>query len=172
MSADSVLNFPNFRAAEECFNLITQAAGRAGRGNLPGKVIVQTYNPDADAVKFACQQDFKSFYEVEILKREMLFFPPFCRLVKIIFTSKNKAKIFDYAERIVNSFKMEVVPSSKVRQEILGPIPAMIENLRGEFRFVVLIKTLDLEIVRGFLRFHNLHISPKVQIDIDPLVTD
>ena len=172
LSADSVLNFPDFRAAEECFNLITQAAGRAGRGNLPGKVIVQTYNPDADAVKFACQQDFKSFYDVEILKREMLFFPPFCRLVKIIFTSKNKAKIFDYAERIVNSFKLEVIEISNVKQEIFGPIPATIENLRGEFRFAVLIKTLDLEIVRGFLRLHNLHISPNVQIDIDPLKTD
>ena len=166
LSADSVLNFPNFRAAEECFNLITQAAG------LPGKVIVQTYNTDADAVKFACQQDFKSFYESEILKREILFFPPFCRLVKLIFTLKNKEKIFDYAERIVNSFKIEVMQNSDVRHEIFGPIPAMIENLRGEFRFVVLIKTLDLEIVRGFLRFHNLHIAPEVQIDIDPLTTD
>ncbi len=172
LSADSVLNFPNFRAAEECFNLITQAAGRAGRGNLPGKVIVQTYNTDADAVKFACRQDFKSFYEVEILNREMLFFPPFCRLVKLIFTSKNKTKIQDFAERIVNSFKLEVSATSEVRQEILGPIPAEIENLRGEFRIAVLIKTLDLEIVRGFLRFHNLHTSENVQIDIDPLTTN
>lgn len=171
LSADSVLNFPNFRAAEECFNLITQAAGRAGRGNLPGKVIVQTYNTDADAVKFACRQDFKSFYEVEILNREMLFFPPFCRLVKIIFTSKKKSQVKDFAERIVNSFKIEVAATSEIRQEIFGPIPAEIENLRGEFRFAVLIKTLDLEIVRGFLRFHNLDTADNVQIDFDPLTT-
>lgn len=172
LSADSVLNFPDFRAAEECFDLITQAAGRAGRGDLAGKVIVQTYNTDADAVKFACQQDFKSFYDAEIFKREFLFFPPFSRLVKLIFTSKNKEKIFDAAERIVNSFKLEVLANSKTRQEIFGPIPAAIENLRGEFRFVVLIKTADLEIVRGFLRLHNLHISPNVQIDFDPLTTN
>lgn len=171
LSADSVLNFPDFRAAEQCFELITQAAGRAGRGDLPGKVIVQTYNTDADAVKFACAQDFNSFYEIEILKRQLLFFPPFCRLVKLIFISKNKDKAKDSAERIVNSFKIEVMQNSEVRQEIFGAIPATIENLRGEFRFVVLIKTSDLEIVRGFLRFHNLHISPEVQIDIDPLKT-
>ena len=172
LSADSVLNFPEFRAAEECFDLITQAAGRAGRGDLPGKVIVQTYNAEADAVKFACQQDFKSFYAAEISKREFLFFPPFSRLVKLIFTSKNKEKIFDAAERIVNSFKLEVVTNSKTRQEIFGPIPAEIENLRGEYRFVVLIKTADLKTVRGFLRLHNLHISPNVQIDFDPLSTN
>ncbi len=172
LSADSVLNFPDFRAAEQCFELITQAAGRAGRGDLPGKVIVQTYNTDADAVKFAVAQDFKAFYNVEIVKREFLFFPPFSRLVKLIFADKKKEKALDAAERIVNSFKLEVVKNSEVRQEIFGPIPAVIENLRGEFRFAVLIKTSDLEIVRGFLRLHNLHISPNVQIDFDPLTTN
>ena len=171
LSADSVLNFPDFRAAEQCFELITQAAGRAGRGDLSGKVIVQTYNVDADAVKFACQQDFKSFYNSEISKRELLFYPPYSRLIKLIFASKNKFKAKDFAERVVNSFKLEVIKDSDIRQEILGPIPADIENLRGEFRFAVLIKTEALEIVRGFLRFHNLHISPEVQIDIDPIKT-
>ena len=171
LSADSVLNFPDFRAAEQCFEMITQAAGRAGRGNFPGKVIVQTYNTEADAVKFACKQDFKSFYEVEILKREFLFFPPFSRLIKLIFTDKKKEKALDAAERIVNSFKLEVVKNAEVRHEIFGPIPAAIENLRGEFRFAVLIQTADLEIVRGFLRLHNLHIAPNVQIDFDPLTT-
>ena len=101
-----------------------------------------------------------------------MFFPPYSRLVKLIFTAKNKAKAQDSAERIVNSFKIEVVQNSDTRQEIFGPIPAMIENLRGEYRFAVLIKTADLEIVRGFLRFHNLHTAPNVQIDFDPLKTD
>ena len=152
--------------------MITQAAGRAGRGDFPGKVIVQTYNTDADAVKFAVAQDFKSFYNVEIAKREFLFFPPFSRLVKLIFTAKKKEKAVDAAERIVNSFKLEVMQNSEVRHEIFGPIPAAIENLRGEFQFVVLIKTANLEIVRGFLRFHSLHIAPNVQIDFDPLTTN
>ena len=171
LSADSVLNFPDFRAAEQCFEMITQAAGRAGRGDLPGKVIVQTYNTEAEAVKFACQQDFKSFYDAEISSRELLFFPPFSRLVKLIFTSKKKEKALDTAERIVNSFRLEVEKNSAIYQEIWGPIPAAIENLRGEFRFIVLIQTLDLEMVRGFLRYHNLHVSPNVQIDFDPITT-
>ena len=172
LSADAVLNFPDFRASEQCFNLITQASGRAGRGNLPGKVIVQTYNTEADAIKFACAQDFKSFYEVEILKREFLFFPPFSRLVKLIFTENQQEKAVDSAERIVNSFKLEVIQDSEVRHEIFGPIPAAIENLSGVFRVAVLIQTEDLEIIRGFLRFHNLHIASNVQIDFDPLTTN
>lgn len=171
LSADSVLNFPEFRSAEECFSLITQAAGRAGRGEIPGKVVVQTYNPEADAVKYACAQDYKSFYAVEIVKRELLFYPPYCRLVKLMFASKSKAKAQDLAERIVNSFNLEVAGKTSARQEILGPVAATIENLRGEYRLVVLIKSGDLEVVRGFLRLHKLQVAPEVQIDIDPLKT-
>lgn len=172
ISADSALNFPDFRAAEQCFTLITQAAGRAGRTDLPGKVIVQTYNVEADAIIFGCQQDYESFCKSELPSRKEFFFPPFSRLVKLIFMSTDKKKAEDSAEKIVDSFKSEVGKISSAQHEILGPIPAAVANYRGVFRFAVLIKTENLSEVRNFLRRHDLQKNINVQIDIDPTSTD
>ncbi|MBQ7198295.1 MAG: primosomal protein N' [Selenomonadaceae bacterium] len=166
LTADSSLNFPDFRAGELCFMLITQAAGRAGRADLQGKVIVQAYNVDAPAVIFGCKQDYKSFYADEVSKREKNFYPPYCRLVKILFMSENQNVAKANAQDFVDAFNAEMLSD-----EIEGPIPAMIENLRGVYRFAVLIKTLDLDAVRKFLREKNLHVMDSVQIDIDPLTT-
>ena len=172
LSADAALNLPDFRAAERCFALITQAAGRAGRANFPGKVIVQVYNVEADAVIFGCQQDYESFCKAELPRREEFFFPPYSRLVKILFMSKKKeiAKIF--AEEVAEKFKVEAKKFSDSRQEIWGPIPAMIEKFKDVFRFVLLIKTSDLDFVRKFLRSLNLQKMPEIQIDFDPIMTN
>lgn len=172
LNADSSLNFSNFRAAENCFALITQAAGRAGRADLPGKVIVQAYNVDAPAIQFGCAQDYEKFYAIELPQREEIFFPPFCRLVKLIVASNKEEKAKTFAKEIVTTFKTEVIKNSAARQEIFGPIKAAIANLRGVFRFSVLIKSTDLLAVRKFLQEHELHKRDDVQIDIDPLTTD
>ena len=172
LNADSALSFSNFRAAETCFELITQAAGRAGRANLPGKVIVQAYNVDAAAVRFGCEQDYEKFCASELPQREEVFFPPFCRLVKLIFTGKDEIETKNRAKEIVKAFRAEVVQNSRTRQEIFGPISAAIARLRENFRFVVLIKSEDLSSVRNFLRAHDLHKRDDVQLDIDPTTTD
>lgn len=170
LSADSSLNFADFRAAENCFVLITQAAGRAGRANFPGKVIVQAYNTEADAIIFGCKQDYESFCKSELPKREEFFFPPYSRLVKILFMSKKEKFAETFAEEVVKAFN-EAKKKSSARHEILGPIPAMISKLKDIFRFVVLIKSEDLNFVRKFLRELNLQKMPEVQIDIDPSIT-
>ena len=170
LSADSALNFPDFRAGELCFMLITQAAGRAGRAEIEGEVIVQAYNVDASAVIFGCRQDYNAFCKDELIKRKIYFYPPYSRLIKILFTSKNAETAKSDGKIFVDMFKAEFKGSS-ARHEILGPIPAMIENLRGTFRFTVLIKTNDLDAVRNFLRKKNLHKIDSVEIDIDPLTT-
>ena len=172
LSADAALSFSNFRAAETCFELITQAAGRAGRADLPGKVIVQAYNVDAAAIRFGCEQDYEKFCASELPQREEVFFPPFCRLVKLIFTGKDELKTKTRAKEIAKAFRAEVVQNSRKRQEIFGPIPAAIAHLRENFRFVVLIKSEDLSSVRNFLRAHDLHRRDDVQLDIDPTTTD
>ena len=172
LSADAALSFSNFRAAETCFELITQAAGRAGRANLPGKVIVQAYNVDAAAIRHGCEQNYLKFCASELPQREEVFFPPFCRLVKLIFTGKDELKTKSRAKEIVKAFRAEVVQNSRTRQEIFGPIPAAIAHLREMFRFVVLIKSEDLSSVRNFLRAHDLHKRDDVQLDIDPTTTD
>lgn len=170
LSADSSLNFPDFRAGELCFMLITQAAGRAGRAEFPGYVIVQAYNTESPAVVFGCRQDYKSFCEYELAEREKYFYPPYSRLIKLIFMSQNEDYAQERAEFFVKEFKAEF--DSAARTEIEGPIPAMIAKLRDVFRFAVLIKTEDIGAVREFLRKKNLHVSDSVQIDIDPLITN
>ena len=170
LNADSSLNFADFRASENCFTLITQAAGRAGRANLSGEVVVQAYNTDSDAIIYGCAQDYEKFFDNEIKLREEFFFPPFSRLVKILFMSKKKDLAQSLAEEIVRLFSAEIKNLSS-RQEIFGPIPAMIENLRGVYRFVVLIKSSDLNFVRNFLRRNNLNKMSEVQIDFDPITT-
>ena len=171
LSADSSLNFPDFRAAEHCFILITQAAGRAGRADLPGKVIVQAYNPDAPAVVFGCAQDYENFCRAELPNRKNFFFPPYCRLIKLLFMSEDETAAKENAKKTVAAFRDEVKKNSDARHEIWGPIPAIIANLRGVYRFVVLIKTQDLNAVKKFMRAHDLQKLPDVQIDIDPTST-
>ncbi len=171
LNADAALSFSNFRAAELCFTLITQAAGRAGRADLPGKVIVQAYNVDAPAIKFGCAQNYEKFFASELPQREEVFFPPFCRLVKLIVMSTKEGKAKTFAKEIVKAFRTEF-EKSVGRQEIFGPIPAAIANLRGVFRFSVLIKATNLSAVRKFLLAHELHRRDDVIIDIDPQTTD
>ena len=172
LNADAALSLSNFRAAEVCFTLITQAAGRAGRADSPGKVIVQAYNVDAPAIRFGCAQDYEKFYMVELPQREAIFFPPYCRLVKLIFTHKDADKAKRFAKEIVAAFREEIVANTDERQEILGPIPAAIAKLRGLFRFAVIIKSANLEDVQMFLRVHKLHRRDDVLIDFDPTTTD
>ena len=172
LNADASLSFSNFRAAEGCFELITQAAGRAGRADLPGSVIVQAYDVDAPAIRFGCAQDYEKFCAVEIPQRKEVFFPPFCRLVKLIFTGTDEEKIRDRAKKIVADFRAEVVQKKSAGQEIFGPIPAAVAKLRDVFRCAVIIKSRDLNAVRIFLRTRELHKRDDIQIDIDPLTTD
>ena len=151
--------------------LITQAAGRAGRANLQGKVIVQAYNVEANAVVLGSHQDYETFCRKELIYRKKFFYPPYCRLVKLMFMSTVESDAKKFAKKIVDAFKTEIANNSHVRQEILGPIPAMISKYRDEFRFVVLIKTKDLSAVRKFLLSHDLDKLPEVSIDIDPIST-
>ena len=88
--ADLSLNFPDFRAGERTFQLLAQVAGRAGRGGMPGKVILQTYNPDHFSILSARDQDFKAFYDTEITYRKALNYPPFSRIIQIRISGKDK----------------------------------------------------------------------------------
>ena len=166
LAADSTLFFPDFRAGELCFMLITQAAGRAGRAEHSGKVIVQAYNVESPVVILGCKQDYLSFYNYELDKRKRYFFPPYCRLIKILFTDEDVNFARDMAKNFVNDFKRNL-PQIKIE----GPIPAMIAKLRGVYRFTVLIKTSNLDAVRNFLRVNNFYAFDNIQIDFDPITT-
>lgn len=167
ISADASLNMPDFRAAERCFMLITQASGRAGRGDVPGRVLVQCYTPEHYAVHFAIAQDYQSFYEKELEMRRMLFFPPFCRLIKLTFHDENGEKARTEAE----SFRSRFVETfnGDEHHRLIGPAPAVVEKFRGVYRFDVLIKTAALPEAQEFLRKDGLHLRQDVWIDIDPI---
>ena len=166
ISADASLNLPDFRAAERCFMLITQTAGRAGRHGARGEVIVQTYNPEHYAVRAALRQDYGAFYAREIELRRELFYPPFSRLVKLLFHDPNRERAWGEANAFVTAFRSAFAAEQGCMA--IGPSPALIERERGRYRFVVLIKTAALADVQEYLRAHDIHLRDDVAIDIDP----
>ena len=167
ISADSCLNMPDFRAAERCFMLITQTAGRAGRGNQPGRVVVQTYDPDHYAVRAAVQQDYDVFYAEELENRRQLFYPPFSRLVKLIFQAADESEALRMSQEAADSFKRTFQNKAGFKAE--GPAPATAAQVRGIYRFCLLLKTNNLDALRCFLRQEKLHLRTNVIVDIDPL---
>ena len=169
LSADASLNMPDFRAAERCFMLITQTAGRAGRGEAAGQVVVQCYSPEHYAVQAALKQDYEAFYREEIAIREQLFYPPFSRLVKLIVQHGEEEAARQEACRIQENFLAAF--AGREGQQIIGPAPALIAQFRGIHRFVLLIKTADLAAVREFLRGEGLATRNDVLIDVDPIMT-
>lgn len=184
ISADSALNMPDFRAAERTFMLITQTAGRAGRGDRPGRVLVQGYNPHHYAVESAIAQDYGRFYREELALRRELFFPPFCRLIKITFTDTQEEKARMKASECVGLFRKEFghdghrqpQPGREQQKpmpvhQIIGPAPALIACYKGTYRFAVLIKTADPDRVRHFLRKLGYDRRTDALIDIDPINT-
>ena len=179
ISADASLNRPDFRAAERCFMLITQTAGRAGRHTADGErghVLVQTYNTEHYAVQCGIHQDYEGFYQKEIALRRAMGYPPFTRLIKLLFQSTDETAAKQSALAFVQAFQQRYPGSASTplgtppkTNTVIGPAPALIACFRGTYRFVVLIKALDLEDVRQFLREQGLHLRTDVAIDIDPI---
>jgi primosomal protein N' (replication factor Y) len=140
ISADVTLNVPDFRAAERCYQLVTQAAGRAGRGETKGSVYVQTYNPDAYALKYACTDDYEGFYKTEIMLREYMHYPPFSDIVQVSFLSASERTSINYAEMV----KKELVRVLGRDEEkfILGPRPEQLYVTQGQIKYCITVKVL------------------------------
>jgi primosomal protein N' (replication factor Y) len=138
VSVDAGLAMPDFRAAERTFQLITQVAGRAGRGELPGRVLVQTYHPHHYALRHAIAQDYQTFYDEEIRHRRNLMFPPFAALALLLVRYKEEAKAKSIAQQLRNA----LTEANRDRScRILGPAPAPFARLRGEHRIQLLVKS-------------------------------
>lgn len=149
--------------------LITQTAGRAGRGHVRGQVIIQTYNPDHYAVQCGIRQDYQAFCQQELALRKALFYPPYSRLIKLLFQDKKDTTAQARALNFVHAFQKEF--RGQEAQQVIGPAPAVIARFRDTYRYVVLVKTADLPAARQFLRKEKLHLRTDVAIDIDPLNT-
>ncbi len=167
IAADSILNLPDFRAAERVYALLTQAAGRAGRGDKAGKVVVQTYNPEHYAVQAGANQDYQSFYEAEIVYRKALCYPPYGQMIKLTVQAKEESMARSQAEQIIKELRSLMEDSKTV--EIIGPFPAPIAKLNDIFRMNIIIKAKDVASVRTHITSMGLTIRPDVMIDVEPV---
>lgn len=167
--ADAGLHMPDFRAAERTFSLITQVAGRAGRYFPDGKVLVQTYDPNREPVLFACTGKVIDFYEKELANRQLLEFPPFSRLVRIVFRSFNKALACQTAGDAAKIIR-ENTPKEA---EIIGPAECPIEKISQNYRYQILLKgksVIPLQAAARKLAFeytHNQNVY--IEYDVDPV---
>ncbi len=137
--ADISLNLPDFRAAERTFQLLAQVAGRAGRGDDPGRVIIQTYSPAHYSIQAALQHDFAGFAKQELGYRKRLDYPPFARAVNIRFESADSETVMAYAERFARRLQA-LIKEDHGSPAVLGPAPAPIEKIKGRVRWHLLLK--------------------------------
>lgn len=139
VDADTSLYLPDFRSSERTFQLITQVAGRCGRAEIKGKVLVQTKHPENYALEFAKQYDYKSFYKQEIEFRKDLSYPPFCSIAKITVRNKDNKKSFEFTEKVYK-FIEEEINKLNYSISIFGPAQSYISKLNGTYRWQIILK--------------------------------
>ena len=171
IAADGLLNLPDYRASERAFQTLTQVAGRAGRGNDPGKVIIQTYTPDHPVIEAVQQHDYISFIQRELKERAALGYPPYGRLVLFRLSGVSEKDTEQTAERVAQL--LQATPDSANNCEILGPAPAPVMRVANRYRWHILLKYPP-QVKVDFSTFSQLRslcraASVSLTIDIDPL---
>ncbi|WP_374712513.1 primosomal protein N' [Symbiobacterium terraclitae] len=170
--ADTSLNLPDFRAAERTFQLVTQVAGRAGRGERPGRVIVQTYQPDHASLLAAAEHDYHRFFAEEVKFREQLDYPPFAHMIHLVLSGEEEAAVIETARAV-----HQMLVSGGFSGQILGPAPAPLAKLRGRYRHHLVLKGTDIGTMtaevraafaagRGTWRKSR---SVTLSVDVDPM---
>lgn len=171
LNADASLQIPDFRSSENIFQLLTQVAGRAGREDLKGEVILQTFLPDHPILRLASSQDYNAFYEREIEERKQFSFPPFCRLIKLVFIGSDEKETC----RVSQEFYQMLLEKAPSEAQFLPPLPSGHPKIKDQFRFQFLIKTNQIPLLSE--RIDNLRKTfsfPKklfLLIDVDPIST-
>ena len=166
ISADTSLNLPDFRSGERTFQLLTQVAGRAGRSILGGKVIIQTYNPDHYAIQAASTHDYRAFYEHEIAFRREQHYPPFSRLVRLLFTHANEKQAQQESTRMFGALTTRIAQRGLPSLDLIGPAPAFFHRVRGQYRYQILLRG-DAEHSHALIQ--DLALPLGWRIDVDPV---
>jgi len=173
ISGDTSLNIPDFRSSERTFQLITQAAGRAGRGEIPGKVVIQTLNPEQYAFKNAATHDYDGFYEEEIKLREEAFYPPFSRVCNLRVEGIKEERVVEAALSLKKSAQ-RLLGTKERGIYLLGPAPALLSRLKGRHRWQMLVKGKELKPLHAFLKALKADFEAKkmsainLVVDMDP----
>ncbi|HEY6837492.1 MAG TPA: primosomal protein N', partial [Geobacteraceae bacterium] len=172
VSADASLNLPDFRSAERTFQLVSQVMGRAGRGELPGRVVIQSLAPDHYAIVRAADHDYSGFCTEELAFRRELGYPPFAFLAGISLSATSASAVEKGAEEAAALLR-ETKRELRSRVEILGPAPAPLTKVRGRFRWQILLKCAtrtDLHrVLKLFRERLRLAAVVRVAVDVDPL---
>ncbi len=171
LAAESTLCLPDFRAAERTFHLITQVVGRSGRGETPGRAVIQTFQPDHYAIRHACAQDYRAFYDEEIRFRKLLQYPPFTVLANLVVSQREE----DGARRQAEALAADLEERGKEFLRVVGPAPAPLARLRGQHRFQILLKARArgriLDVLERALEAHGQagFSLRNVNVDMDPV---
>jgi primosomal protein N' (replication factor Y) len=172
VNADTAMHLPDFRAAERTFQLVTQVSGRTGRGPRGGHVLVQTLSPDAPAIQAALRHDYGAFSADELPHREALGYPPFGSLVRLVIRGQEQRATQCFAEEISMRLR-QAQQASEIALRILGPAPAPIARLRGNFRFQLQLQSADGDTLREIVRVATADVKPPNGVawiaDVDPL---
>jgi primosomal protein N' (replication factor Y) len=174
--ADLGLNLPDFRAAERTFQLLTQVAGRAGRGERPGRVLIQTYAPHHYSIRAARDQDYDRFIRRELRLRQELGWPPYSRMALVRIEGADAGAVAAMAERAAKALRSQVGDAKVDAMRVLGPAPAPIERLRGRYRWQVVVRSAEAAAMRAALASMQRQLGDRdardgvfVGIDLDPV---
>ena len=171
IAADSSLNIDDYRANERTFQLLTQVAGRAGRGQLDGKVIIQTYNPENFSIICAQKQDYEMFYNTEIALRKQLKYPPFCDIMLIGFNSLSEKEIIELSNRVYNYLKSKLDGQDFI---VLKPMPSPIDKIQNRYRWRIILKGNITEEVNSIINeclqkiYEANYKNTRVSVDVNP----
>ena len=175
LAADLSLNIQDFRASERTFQLLTQAAGRAGRGERPGEVVFQTYEPEHFAILASAAQDYARFYEEEMLYRSMLKYPPAAHMLAVFLFSPSEEAALSFAKRLrARLEEADAALPAEERAILIGPTPARVSFVEDVYRFALYVKQGSVErlvTLRGLLEKEEVPANVSVQFDTDPMRT-
>jgi primosomal protein N' (replication factor Y) len=173
LCADTGLDLPDFRASERTFQLLAQVAGRAGRGDRPGRVMIQTYRPEAPAVVAAAAHDYQQFFEAEVEERRENGYPPHGRIIVVRIDGADEHTVAELAQRVAMRCQTAAArPELAAAVEVLGPVPAPLARLRGRSRWQLWLRSPDRSAVRAVARAGMVVEAPtqtRIVLDVDPI---
>ncbi len=164
ITADTALQLPDFRAGERTFQLLTQVAGRAGRSILGGKAIVQTYAPDHYCIQAASRHDYEGFYKEEMQFRRQQRYPPFSRLVRMVYVDRDAQRCEEEAGRMHSMLQNKIARLGLPEIDLIGPAPAFLSRIRGQYRWHLVVRGRDPHSLLGDLTF-----PLGWRVDVDPV---